>query len=268
MLVTSPWGIGILKQNGSGLEVIAIAKNGVSLDGWRLNTDDNRFGPTGDFDGDGYTEILIQSKWGIGLLKLNGSDLGVFAMVKNGTSLEGWRLNTDDNQFGVIKNIIEGEDEPRPASWKTGNWGRCQGNCGINNARQTRSVQCTDDLGESVSSSRCYGTPPLSSRPCTKCRIPPPTKPDQLPTKPDQPGPMSGKDWWVNCKCVLGNSITGQSSNVRVRYCSNSFSESGGAACKKHQDTLETGSTCRADFIDKPVNLKTECSPIGRVIRE
>lgn len=56
MLVTSPWGIGVIKQAGSGFNGIALAGNGTRIGGWLLNTADNRIGPIGDFDGDGAGE--------------------------------------------------------------------------------------------------------------------------------------------------------------------------------------------------------------------
>ena len=37
-----------------------------------LNTADNRFELSADFDGDGRAEILVTSPWGIGILKLSG----------------------------------------------------------------------------------------------------------------------------------------------------------------------------------------------------
>jgi hypothetical protein len=36
-----------------------MAPNGTRFGGWLLNTADNRFGPVGDFDGDGKTELLV-----------------------------------------------------------------------------------------------------------------------------------------------------------------------------------------------------------------
>src|SRR3954470_16106403 len=45
MLVTSPWGIGLLKQSGSTMTPVVMAPNGTRFGGWLLNTADNRFGP-------------------------------------------------------------------------------------------------------------------------------------------------------------------------------------------------------------------------------
>ena len=43
ILVTSPWGIGILKLSGSTLNAPMMAANGTRFGGWLLNTADNQF---------------------------------------------------------------------------------------------------------------------------------------------------------------------------------------------------------------------------------
>jgi acyl-CoA hydrolase len=100
ILVTSPWGIGILKLSGSTLTAPMMAANGTRFGGWLLETADNRFGDAADYDGDGHAEILVSSPWGIGILKLSGSTLTTPMMQPNGTRFGGWLLNTADNHFG------------------------------------------------------------------------------------------------------------------------------------------------------------------------
>jgi len=100
MLVTSPWGAGVLKQEGGTMNAVMMAQNGMRFGDWLLNTADNRFGPVGDFDGDGRPEIMISSPWGIGILKLSGGTFNVLMMAPNGTQFGGWLLNTSDNRFG------------------------------------------------------------------------------------------------------------------------------------------------------------------------
>ena len=46
-----------------------MAANGTRFGGWLLNTADNRFELSADFDGDGRAEILVTSPWGIGILQ-------------------------------------------------------------------------------------------------------------------------------------------------------------------------------------------------------
>jgi acyl-CoA hydrolase len=101
ILVTSPWGIGVLKLSGNTLTVSMMAPNGTRFGGWLLNTADNVFGPAGDFDGDGKVEILVTSPWGVGILKLSGNTFTVPMMQPNGTRFGGWLLNTGDNQLGT-----------------------------------------------------------------------------------------------------------------------------------------------------------------------
>jgi hypothetical protein len=102
ILVTSPWGLGMLKFSGGTLTSPIMAPNGTRIGGWLLNTLDNRFGPVGDFDGDGREEILIVSPWGIGVLEHSAGSLAVVFMAPNGTRFGGWLLNTGDNRFDMV----------------------------------------------------------------------------------------------------------------------------------------------------------------------
>jgi len=100
ILVTSPWGLGILEQVGNTMTGLVVTPNGTRFGGWLLNTADNLFGPIADYDGDGKAEILVTSPWGLGILKLSGSTLTAPMMAPNGTRFGGWLLNTADNNFG------------------------------------------------------------------------------------------------------------------------------------------------------------------------
>ncbi|HED15815.1 MAG TPA: hypothetical protein ENI64_03190, partial [Gammaproteobacteria bacterium] len=102
LFVTSPWGIGVLNQDGDTYSARMLKPNGTRFDGWLLNTADNIFGPVGDFDGDGQDEILVRSPWGIALLKLAGNSFHAMVIASNGTRFGGWLLNTADNSFGPV----------------------------------------------------------------------------------------------------------------------------------------------------------------------
>ena len=69
ILVASFWAIGIFKLHGSTVQVPFVVSNGTRVGGWRLNTVNDRFGPVGDFDGDGRDELLVTSPDGLGILK-------------------------------------------------------------------------------------------------------------------------------------------------------------------------------------------------------
>jgi VCBS repeat protein/FG-GAP repeat protein len=120
ILIASPWGIAVLKQSGGALRQVMIAPNGTRFGGWLLNTADNRFGPVGDFDGDGRSEILVTSPWGIGILKLAGTTFTVPRMAQNGTRFGGWLLNTADNRFGPVGDM---DGDRRDELLVTSPWG-------------------------------------------------------------------------------------------------------------------------------------------------
>ena len=98
ILVTSPWGIGILEQAGATMAAPTMQPNGTRFGGWLLNTGDNYFGPSADYDGDGKAEILVASPWGIGILEQAGATMAAPMMAPNGTRFGGWLLNTGDNR--------------------------------------------------------------------------------------------------------------------------------------------------------------------------
>jgi hypothetical protein len=105
VVVTSPWGIGILKQAGATMTALMMAPNGTRFGGWLLNTGDNQIGPVADFDGDGHAEILVTSPWGIGILKLVGSTLHAPMMAPNGTHFGSWILDTSTNRVGPVADV-------------------------------------------------------------------------------------------------------------------------------------------------------------------
>ncbi len=58
-----------------------------------------------NFDGDGKTELLVTSPWGIGVLKLAGNTFNALMIAPNGTRFGGW-LNTGDNRFEIGEQTV------------------------------------------------------------------------------------------------------------------------------------------------------------------
>ena len=112
IIVASPWGLGVLELQGGTLGSRHMAQNGSRIGQWLVNSLDNRFFPTGDYDGDGRAEILFASPWGIGVLDELGGALRMTMMAANGTRFGGWLLNTSDNRFGPVGDFDgDGRDE-------------------------------------------------------------------------------------------------------------------------------------------------------------
>jgi hypothetical protein len=96
----------VFKLSGNSMSVPMMAPNGTRFGGWLLNTADNHFDALIDLDGDGRTDVLVTSPWGIGVLRFAGTSFTVPAMQPNGTRFGGWLVNTGDNKFEVGEQTV------------------------------------------------------------------------------------------------------------------------------------------------------------------
>ena len=99
IIVTSPWGLGVLAQSGGAFIGRTLAANGSRLGEWLLNTRNDNIELRADMDGDRAGELLLASPWGIGLLDLTAQGLRSIAMAPNGRRVGGWIVDTSNNQF-------------------------------------------------------------------------------------------------------------------------------------------------------------------------
>jgi len=122
ILAQGPSGVAILTLSGASLGVVASGANGTRFGEWLVNTRDNTFHPLGDVDGDGRAEILASSPWGLGVLEMSGSTLTSRHMVRNGTRIGGWLVNSLDNRYLLAGDYDgDGRDEVLIASpWGVG----------------------------------------------------------------------------------------------------------------------------------------------------
>ena len=110
VLLTSPWGIGILEFS-SELErfnALMLAPNGTAFGSWSFDSNLNRVGIFGDFDGNGSDDVLVRSAWGIGILKLSGSTLTSILAKANGTKFGSWTYNSKTDRIAGIGNFRGG----------------------------------------------------------------------------------------------------------------------------------------------------------------
>jgi hypothetical protein len=105
ILVSSDWGIGMLKLVGGGLTSILMVADGTRFGGWVSNTADNRYHGFGNLTGLGGDDLIITSPWGIGLFTLSGNELDAWFTAPNGTSFGGWRWNSADNRLYAAGDI-------------------------------------------------------------------------------------------------------------------------------------------------------------------
>lgn len=110
IMLWSSWGITTLEYNGVSLFPSRIYGNGTRLGGWLLNTADNVYCGSGQFDRDPRKDLAVMSPWGLGILSLQSST-HIF-MAANGSRLGGWLLNSADNRIRLIADLDgDGMDE-------------------------------------------------------------------------------------------------------------------------------------------------------------
>ena len=124
-VVTSDWGIGILKYNDSHFRALMLASRDTWFGGWRydatINPGRDRIMGVEDFTGTSKSEIMVWSSWGIATLEYNGVSLAPSRIYANGTRLGGWLLNTNDN---VYRGSGQFDSDLRKDMIVTSPWGR------------------------------------------------------------------------------------------------------------------------------------------------
>jgi hypothetical protein len=103
MVVTSEWGMGILKYNGSHFRALMTAPRDTWFGSWRydatINSGRDRIMGVGNFTGTSKSEIMIWSSWGIAALEYIAPSLAPSRIHANGTRLGNWLVNTNDNVY-------------------------------------------------------------------------------------------------------------------------------------------------------------------------
>ena len=91
LILTSPWGLGIVSLERGTL--LCMAPDRARLGGWRLDIAGDAVRCVTDLDGDGRDEIVLSSFWGIGVLKLQGGELGSLVTYPMGSDIDGHTLS-------------------------------------------------------------------------------------------------------------------------------------------------------------------------------
>jgi len=103
LVVTSPWGLGILKRSGSSLTSIVAKPGNTMLGGWRLNSGGipDAILTAADLTGNGKANLVVRSKWGTGILRLLGSTLTTVYAKPHSTRLGAWHMTKDQKLVAV-----------------------------------------------------------------------------------------------------------------------------------------------------------------------
>lgn len=120
MLVTSPWGIGLLKLQGSALTSMVAKADGTLFGAWRYSAGADKIRGVGDFNGDGKDDILICSPSAIGILTQQSSTLAPIMSQPKDAWFGGWRYNPDDN---VVEGIADFNGDGKDDILMTSPWG-------------------------------------------------------------------------------------------------------------------------------------------------
>ncbi len=119
-IVTSPWGIGVLTYDGTIWRPLVVKPNGTRFGGWNFQSADNTIRGVGDFNGDGKDDFVITSRWGIGILTLQGNSLRTLMIKPHDTWFGGWRYNATRD---VIQEIADFDGDNKAEILITSAWG-------------------------------------------------------------------------------------------------------------------------------------------------
>jgi hypothetical protein len=112
LVLTSGWGIGVLRHSGASLTHLMMAPTGTNFGGWNFNVVGDRLHGVGDFNGDGKADLLISSAWGLGVLTLSGSTLTKVTMAPSGARLGDWNYSAANDVIGRIADFDgDGKDD-------------------------------------------------------------------------------------------------------------------------------------------------------------
>lgn len=92
ILISSPWGIGILKYKNGSFQSIVCKPFNTRFGGWNYYRG-QELGPYGDFNNNGKLDVIVMSDWGIGILEYNGNDsFNCYLAKPYGTWFNSWNF--------------------------------------------------------------------------------------------------------------------------------------------------------------------------------
>lgn len=101
VVVTSPWGIGVIEATGSSFVTALAEPSGTWFDAWHFDPRSTRVRNAADLNGDSREELVVTSDWGLGVLRVVGERFTSVAAVQNGTRLDGWVIDTQQDEIAT-----------------------------------------------------------------------------------------------------------------------------------------------------------------------
>lgn len=129
ILISSPWGIGILKMQAGSLTSICMHANGENLGGYTVNNN-HKFAISDSFKGGSAKQIMVVNSAGIHLIRLSGNRLEREAVASHGSRIDGWVIDTTSNRVQRVGDMnADGRAEfVIRSSWGIGVMGIDEGN--------------------------------------------------------------------------------------------------------------------------------------------
>lgn len=120
ILLTSPWGIGVVDLMGGNLVARVAQANGTRFGQWVYDSRSTRIMGITDINGDNIDEIIVTSGWGIGILAANGNTFNSLVAAPNGTRFGQWLFHSTQNNIGAISDL---NGDGRAEILMTSDWG-------------------------------------------------------------------------------------------------------------------------------------------------
>lgn len=102
LVLSSPWGIAVLKVQGTALTTVLSRPKDTWFGAWRYDPGANTVIQVADFNGDGKDDLLLSSPWGLGVLTLTGDTLTSLGTAAYGSPAGNWYLKATDRVCGAV----------------------------------------------------------------------------------------------------------------------------------------------------------------------
>ncbi|MBK1732512.1 hypothetical protein [Thiococcus pfennigii] len=103
VVLTSDWGLGVVKRDGPRWRAVLTAPKGTAFDGWRISGHGgDRWRTAGYIKGRDGKDAVVTSAWGIGVLSLIGDTFQAPIVRPNGTRFGDWMYDSRATRIAAV----------------------------------------------------------------------------------------------------------------------------------------------------------------------